>query len=568
MVSIRGNSRFRLLLLTGIVALAYYAGAKFGLGYAVVAGAVSLVWPSSGIALVALLALGFDVAPGIAIGSFLANVSGGVPVAVSAAIGTGSMIAALTAAVLLKRVVRFQIALDRINDVLAFIGLAAVMSTAISASIGATALLLGGLIPAEGYVAAFLKWWLGDMMGVLVVAPPLFSFLTFSNPVRSAKQAIEASGLTVATLWVSYLIFGAPQLAGHGYYPAALAIFPFIIWAALRFDRVGTSIATLIVSTMAIWGTTRGTGPFAAESAVDSLVRWCTFANVVALSGLLLVAARAQERRAHSLLQAAHIELERRVEERTEDLKKANHELKEEMARRRLLEGELIQIGDQQQKLFGRELHDGLGQHLTSLGLYCAALNQKLQTEGNPAAVDAAAIVGLVRQASLTTRRIAHGLDPVAMEYGGLAAALNGLAGTARTLNGIDCVLRIAPDADLEDPLMQINLYRAAQEAINNALKYSRGHRIWIDLEREERMQTLSISDDGMGVNQEEMARASGLGLHNLRHRASLLGGSCTVNRNALGGTTVTISYPLAEGSDHAPEIIQPRPGNADPDRR
>lgn len=556
MVAIRVNSRISLFLYTGIVALAYYAGARLGLAYAVVGGAISLVWPSSGIALVALLALGFAVAPGIAIGSFLANLSAGVPAGVAALIGTGSMIGALTAAILLTRAARFQITLDRIHDVLAFIGLAAVVGTAVSALIGMTALLGGGLVPPTEYGTAFLKWWLGDMMGVLVVAPPLFSFLTYSNPVHSAPQTVEACGLTVSTFWVSNLIFGAPQLAGHGYYPAALAVFPFIIWAALRFDHLGISITTLMVSVVAIWGTTHGTGPFAAESPVDSLVRWCTFVNLVAVTGLLLVAARAQAQRVHSLLQASHIELERRVEERTEDLQKTNNELKEEMAQRRLLEEELIRIGDQQQRVIGRELHDGLGQELTSLGLYCAALNQKLQAQGHPAAADAATIVGLVKQASLMTRRIAHGLDPVAMEHGGLVAALRGLAETARTLNGVDSMLRIAPDVDLLDPLMEINLYRAAQEAVNNALKYSHGNRIWIDLEQADGMQTLSISDDGAGVGQEEMERASGLGLHNLRHRASLLGGSCTVARNAFGGTTVAISYPLPEEPHRARKIV------------
>jgi signal transduction histidine kinase len=555
MATIRDNSRSSLVLYTGIVALAYFAGAKLGLSYAVVGGAISLVWPSSGIALVALLALGIAVAPGIAIGSFLANVSAGVPVAVAAVIGIGSMIAPMTAAILLNRTTRFQITLNRINDVLAFVGLAAVTSTSVSALVGTTALLGGGLVPASGYASAFLKWWLGDMMGVLVVAPALFSFLTYSNPVRSAQRTMEACGLTVATLWVSYLIFGAPQLAGHGYYPAALAIFPFVIWAALRFDHLGTSIMTLLVSVVAIWGTTHGTGPFAAESPVDSLVRWCTFANVVAVTGLLLAAARAQEQRAHNLLRAAHIELERRVEARTEDLEKANSELKEEMARRRLLEGELIRIGDQQQRLMGQELHDGLGQHLTSLGLYCAALNQKLQTQGHPAAADAATVVGLVKQASLMTRRIAHGLDPVAMEYGGLAAALHGLAETTCALDGVDCMLQIAPDVDLLDPLMQINLYRAAQEAVNNALKYCHGRRIWIDVAQAGGLQTLSIRDDGIGIGPEEMERAAGLGLHNLRHRASLLGGSCTVTRNDLGGTTVAISYPLPEGPGHAAQV-------------
>ncbi len=555
MATIRDNSRFSLFLHAGIVAAAYFAAAKLGLSYAVVGGAISLVWPSSGIALVALLAFGIEVAPGIAVGSFVANVSAGVPATVAAVIGIGSMVGPLTAVVLLNRATRFQIALERINDVLAFIGLAAVMSPALSGLVGTTALLYGGLVPSAGYAAALLKWWLGDMMGVLVVAPALFSFLRYSNPIRSAQRAVEACALLAATVWVSYLIFGAPQLAGHGYYPAALAIFPFVIWGALRFDRLGASIVTLTISALAVWGTRHGTGPFAAEDPVDSLVRWCTFANVVAITGLLLAAARAQERRAHDLLRAAHIELERRVEERTEDLERANNELKEEMVRRRRLEGELIQIGDQQQRLIGQELHDGLGQHLTSLGLYCAALNQKLQTQGHPAAADAAILVDLVKQASLMTRRIAHGLDPVAMEYGGLAAALHALAETARALNGVDCKLEIAPDVDLLDPLLQVNLYRAAQEAVNNALKYCHGHRIWIDLQRAGGLQTLSISDDGIGIGPEEMERAAGLGLHNLRHRASLLGGSCTVTRNGLGGTTVAISYPLPEGCGHVQNV-------------
>ena len=117
MVIIPRGARLRLFVHTGLVALAYFAAAKLGLAYAVVGGAVSLVWPSSGIALVALLVMGFAVAPGIAIGSALANMSVGVPLPVAAMIGLGATAAALTASLLLKRVARFQITLDRIKDV-------------------------------------------------------------------------------------------------------------------------------------------------------------------------------------------------------------------------------------------------------------------------------------------------------------------------------------------------------------------------------------------------------------------------------------------------------------------
>src|SRR5262249_19084109 len=115
MVSFPHKSRLSLFIQTGVVALAYFAGAKLGLVYAVVGGAVSLVWPSSGIAIVALLTMGFGIAPGIAIGSMLANLSAGVPLQVAAVIGLGATIAALTATWLLKRVARFQIVLDRVR---------------------------------------------------------------------------------------------------------------------------------------------------------------------------------------------------------------------------------------------------------------------------------------------------------------------------------------------------------------------------------------------------------------------------------------------------------------------
>ncbi|TPQ32169.1 MULTISPECIES: MASE1 domain-containing protein [Cupriavidus] len=556
MVSFPHKSRLSILVQTGAVGLTYFAGAKLGLTYAVVGGAVSLVWPSSGIALAALLTMGYVVAPGIAIGSVLANVSVGVPLHIAVVIGLGATAAALAATWLLTRAARFHIALDRIRDVLAFLIVAAIFSTAVSALVGATVLRGGGLLAGSQYGRAMLEWWLGDMMGVLVVAPPLLTLFTYRSALGSAPQAVEACALAVATLSASYLIFGAPQLAGHGYYPAALAIFPFVVWAALRFDHPGASLSTLMVSIMAIWGTTQGTGPFASDHPVDSLVRWCAFANVVAITGLLLAAARAQERRIHGILLASQAELERRVQERTQDLQQANTELKQEMARRRQLEAELIRIGDRQQRLIGRELHDGLGQHLTSLGFYCASLSQELQKHRHPAAADAATIVELVRQASLMARKIAHGLDPIALESGGLSAALETLAQTTGTLNGIDCRLRIGSEVGQMDSPVQINLYRAAQEAVNNALKYSHGQHIWIDLEFEAGVQRLSVSDDGVGMDPAQMGHTSGLGFYNLRHRASLLGGACAVTRNATGGTTVIISYPVAQGPGHAREIM------------
>ncbi len=526
------------------VALLYFAAAQAGLAFAVVGSTVTLVWPPSGIALVVILVFGYRIAFGIALGAFLTNAWTGLPMLLAAGIAIGNVLAALAGAFLLKRRARFQNTLDRRRDVFALIILAAIGSTTISAFVGAVTLTLGGVVSFGDYASVWLKWWLGDMMGVLVVAPLLLVWLTHPRPVLSSLQTVEAVGLLATLLLVSYTIFATPELAGHGYYPASLAVFPFVIWGALRFDHWGGTLVTGVISVLAIWGTTQGAGPFAVGSPVDSLLGWCIFVNVVAVTGLLLAASSAEQRRARAEIKSAHDELEQRVRERTEELAKTNVGLQQEMAERERLEAALIQVSEAQQKSIGRELHDGLGQHLTSIAFFGATLQQRLNDRAQPEAKAAQRIVELVNQSIDMTRRVARGLYPAALESQGLSAALEQLADNTRSLKGMTCVLRADPDAQMNDPLVAINLYRVAQEAINNAVKHSQACHLWIDLACVNGNHRLSVSDDGIGFDPERIEQSLGLGMHSLRARASLLGGSFEMTRNAQGGTTVAVIYP------------------------
>ncbi len=530
------------------VALLYFAAAQAGLAFAVVGSTVTLVWPPSGIALVAILAFGYRIAFGIALGAFLANAWTGLPMLLAVGIAVGNVLEPLAGAFLLQRLARFRNTLDRRSDVFALIILTAVCSTTISASVGAVTLSLGGIVAFGDYASVWLKWWLGDMMGVLVVAPLLLVWITHPRPVLSALQTVEAVGLIATLLLVSYTIFATPELAGHGYYPASLAVFPFVIWGALRFDHWGATLVTGIISVLAIWGTTQGAGPFAVGSPVDSLLGWCIFVNVLAVTGLLLAAASAEQHRARAEIKSAHDELEQRVRERTEELAKTNAGLQQEMAERERLEAALIQVSEAQQKNIGRELHDGLGQHLTSIAFFGAALQQKLRDRARPEADAARRIVELVNQSIDMTRRVARGLYPAALESQGLSAALEQLADNTRSLKGVSCVLRADPDARVSDPLVAINLYRVAQEAINNAVKHSQARHLWIDLACVNGNHRLSVSDDGIGFDPERIEQGQGLGMHSLRARASLLGGSLEIEKNTQGGTTVAVIYPVQRG--------------------
>ena len=533
------NAPIKLLLFLVAVALVYAATAIGGLSYAVVGSTVTLIWAPSGIALAAVLLLGYRMAIGVALGAFLANAWTSVPLGVAAGIAVGNTLEAVVGVWLLTRVANFGSAMDRRRDVFAMIALAAVASTTLSALIGVFTLSLGGLVTTADLPDAWVNWWLGDMMGVVVVAPALLVWLGHKVPAISVARALEAILLSGALISVSYLIFGAPELSGRGYYPAALAVFPFVIWGALRFGQWGASLLTLVVSMLAVWGTTQGTGPFVVDEPVDSLVRWCTFAIVVAVTGLLLAASVAEQQRAQAELRQSHFELERQVLERTRDLQGANTELLREMTERRKLESELIGISEVQQQAMGRELHDGLGQYLTSLALLCAALQQRLDERLAPEAEAAARIVNMANEANAMTRAFARGLYPVAFEFGGLLAALQRLAEQTRAPGDIQCDFRCESEVHTHDNMAALNLYRIAQEAVNNAVKYSKASMILITLSQVGEQHHLCISDNGIGIDFDQPVHQHGLGMHSMRYRALLLGGTLSIEPQHSGGTRI-----------------------------
>jgi two-component system, NarL family, sensor histidine kinase FusK len=530
------------------VALLYFATAQLGLAFAVVGDTVTLFWPPSGIALVAVLVFGYRIAPGIFLGAFLANAWTGLPVLLAVSIGVGNMVAALAGAFLLQHLVGFRNTLERVRDVFALILLAAFLSTTLSAFAGVATLTLGGIVPFGDYATVWLKWWLGDMMGVLVVAPLLLVWLTHAWPVLSPVRTLEAAGLFTMVLLVGYMIFATPQLAGHGYYPAALAVFPLVIWGALRFDHRGATLVTAVISLLAIWGTTQGTGPFVVGSPVDSLVGWVLFVNLLAVSGLLLAAGSLEQRRQQAQIRCAHDELEQRVQQRTEELARSNARMQDEMAERQRLETALMRASEAQQKSIGAELHDGLGQQLTSIAFLGAALQQKLEDREHPETAAAQRIVELVNESIDMTRRVACGLYPLILEFRGLAPALEQLTNNTRGLKGMDCTLNADPKVRVSDPQTEINLYRIAQEAINNAVRHSQARHLRIDLTSVDGNDRLVIADDGIGFDPADIEPGRGLGMHSLRARASLLGGSLEIKRNAHGGTTITVVYPAQRG--------------------
>jgi signal transduction histidine kinase/integral membrane sensor domain MASE1/CheY-like chemotaxis protein len=308
--------RTRLALAATVVALAavYFGAAKLGLALAFEAEQVTAVWPPTGIALAAVLRLGYRVWPGVALGAFLANATTVDETLVTACgIAAGNTLEALTGAWLLHRM-EFRNSLERVRDVLRLILFAAVASTMVSATIGVTTLCLTHVHSWAAFRSLWSLWWLGDAAGALLVAPLL---LTWADPPRtrpSPRRAVEMAALLASLILVSLIVFAGVVTASVCRHPLEYTIFPFLAWAALRFGQRGTTGVISIASGIAIWGTVRGYGPFAAGTPHENLILLQVFMAVIGVTALLLSGAITERRRTEEAVQHHAEEVEKLME--------------------------------------------------------------------------------------------------------------------------------------------------------------------------------------------------------------------------------------------------------------
>jgi anti-anti-sigma factor len=274
-----------------VVATAYAASGKLGLHFAFATHSVTAIWPPTGIALAALVLGGYRLWPAVALGALLANVDTGVPAVTVLGIVIGNTLEALTGAFLLRRVGGFRPGLERVRDVISLVVFGAVISTIVSASIGVTSLLIGGVVSWASVPSLWRTWWLGDMGGDLIVAPALLIAANYRRYRQLPGRAIEAVILVVALTGVSVLVFSHSTNLVY-------SLFPFLIWAALRFWQPGAAAASLLTGTVAVAFTAHGKGPFAMSSPDERLLLAQTFVAVLGVTALVLAAVTSERRRA------------------------------------------------------------------------------------------------------------------------------------------------------------------------------------------------------------------------------------------------------------------------------
>lgn len=286
---------------------------------------VSPMWPSAGVGVAGLLLWGRRMWPGVLLGSFalnlgpLASTSSDWPVVLVSSFGiaASAALSAWLAATLVRRFAGERVPFHTVRSLAIFVA-AALLCPLANALAGTAAVRVAGYVPADQLAPAAVSWWLGDVVGILVVAPALL-LLGEHHHMGPRRQPVEAL-LVLLALAVSATIAFGPWLPIAREYPLSHLALPAMVWLSLRFGLAGAAGGNLLVAIIAIVGTVDARGPFASGNIGESLRMLQVFVAVVSTTFLALATTMEERIAAQRALEETRGKLAERVAERTRDL--------------------------------------------------------------------------------------------------------------------------------------------------------------------------------------------------------------------------------------------------------
>jgi signal transduction histidine kinase len=506
---------------------AYTVTAKIGLKFDALNGVATTVWPPSGIALAVLWRFGVRLWPAVALGALVVNIQAPAPIASAIVIAIGNTLEAVLGAALLRRL-GFSPSMTRLRDVFVLVTAAALVSTTVSATFGLIALLLWQQRPPGGYGEFWSVWWIGDAIGVLLVATAVFTWSSDLRLGRNYRKWGEALVVAALLVFGSLLAFDAlfiPSISElvRGTY----VVWPLLIWIALRAGPRGAATALLLVASVDVACTALARGPFVRSTPHESLLLLQTYLAVTAVTIMTLAAAAAERRQA--------------VRARDEFLSIASHELRTPLTALKLT------LGRADRLLAATDPVESSREDLARTVVWSERQVERLER----------LVDDLLDVSRLRADRLALQIGPVNLDE--LIRETAGRLGEQLTRAGatleLDIPQRVVAACD------RGRIEQVVTNLVANAIKYAPGGPIRISLAADEARAQLSVRDQGPGIPKVEQARifeqyrrlasakhvgGLGLGLYIGRQIAESHGGALTVRSAPGEGAEFTLELPLA----------------------
>lgn len=212
---------------------------------------------------------------------------------------------------------------------------------------------------------------------------------------------------------------------------------------------------------------------------------------------------------------------------------------------RRMAEHVLAAQEEERQRI-SRELHDDLGQALTTHLIALRNLQQDLSLPRQTLFERLQALYDQSYEIFVKIRGIARDLRPPVLDALGLKVAMQTYCTEITRRTHLPVIFE-AEDSLPELPdAYKITLYRTLQEALTNVIKHAHASQVWVDLSMDDDQVTLTIQDNGIGFGSEQSG-SNGIGLAGLRERITIAGGTLTVSSTPKRGTILSAQFPLQE---------------------
>jgi signal transduction histidine kinase len=494
-----------------LLGAAYYGAAKLGQTLRYTAS-VSAIWPPAGLGIAALYLWGLRWWPGVLLGELVVNAElllddSSFPIGSLLGQQTGNMAEIIVGALLLRRLVGPNAALDRVEQVGGML-VALATATAISATAGTVSMVAGGVVDQSNATEFWRTWWLGDTSGGLVVLPLL---LTWAHDPIGAWRRIrtwEGAAVIAAVTALGVIAVSTEE-------PITYMVFPALIWAAFRFGPPGATLSIAITAGVAIGITAHDVGPFFKQPIDHRTLSTQLYVGVAALTTLFLsVVVSERERATRELADARRTEGERAVEER---------------------------------RRIARDLHDSVSQALFSTVLHTRTAQKALVQEGGSPSGGVArslgAIADLTKSVQSEMRALIFELrrDPV---HDGLVAAFARHASGLRASDGLVIDVRgPRPRLGLSQ-VVETQLFAIGREALANVQRHAEASAAQVRVEARQGQVVLEVRDNGRGFDP-AAGHPGHFGLESMRSRAGEIDAKLTIISAPGLGTLVRVLVPV-----------------------
>ncbi len=286
------KAQWKGLALNLLVAVLYVLLAKVGLLFALETPTITIFWPAGGFALAVILLGGLKYLPGVFIGGVVAGLVAANNPWVAFMLGVADVTETCIAYWLTTRYFKINLTLESRLDFWKLTLLAGVFASMVSALLGATALLVSNMIPADIYLQICLRWWMGDVLGIAFLTPLILIWSKPPQHFRNKRQGLEVL-IMLCLSTVMGLIFFFDLLHGHEYEPQGIAwLIMLIAWSAFRFGRHFTTVLQLIIFTLALWSASHNMGHYANDMVQSGLFNFWLFGMLSAVGGLTIAVMR------------------------------------------------------------------------------------------------------------------------------------------------------------------------------------------------------------------------------------------------------------------------------------